>query len=195
MVDSLSAFIKRLSIEEVCSSGNMFSQCAASKAQSISSGRYEQMASLDAGATGSENTVGTHLNILLCLQNTQELLDRGRQDKLCCYFQVLGSQKRSLFRISFKIHLSKGQQQPDWWTHLPQHLSKAQRLGGPLPGLVEELLECSADLYDRSPAGRVQLVHTGDTQEQAQLVTNTQPVSKHSDKQHPQISSMGTSSY
>ena len=40
--------------------------------------------------------------------------------------------------------------------HLSQHLGKPQRLGGSFPGLVEELLQCSADLYNRPPARRTE---------------------------------------
>lgn len=113
------------------------------------------------GHEGLQEHHGIHLDILLCFQDVQELLDRGRQYEFCSYFQVLGSQKRSLLGSALGSRWER-QQQPGWWTHLPQHLCKAQRLGGPLPGFVEELFECSADLYDRPPArGEVQLVHVG----------------------------------
>lgn len=68
-------------------------------------------------------------------------------------------QKR--LRIGFKTTGEKGGS-AQTQSHLPQHFSKAQGLGGSFPGLVEELLECSADLDDRPPArGEVQLVTLG----------------------------------
>lgn len=196
MVDSLSAFIRKLSVRKHVLVGTC--PVGVQIAKNINSGCNEQAASLEcSGDQWPQDHRGIHLDILLRLQNVQEFLDWGRQYKLCCYFQVLGSQKRSLFRIGLKNKTRTGQQQPGWWTHLPQHFSKAQRLGGPLPGFMEELLERSADLNDRPPAGRggSQLVHTGGTRVQAQLVTNRQHISNHSSKLLPQISSMRASSY